>query len=995
MDLSTTTLTRERVSFALLSLAAVASLGYFCYQNYEPARPGGLHRSNAVRHRRRSLPDIHRPDHEQDHDHDAQRQRRDSRRSSVAPDESPGDENDENNRFRPLTDGETVAEENALEDDWYNAQPPFPTHQRAGQNIVNLLFRVSEDNARRNAYVHRGCQCNACGIVPIRGIRYRCANCADFDLCETCESQGLHTKTHIFYKIKIPAPRLGPRHMQPVWYPGDPESCPVVTLPKQLIIRLSKETGFERPELEAFWEQWTFMASTEWRDDPDELQLAMDRRTFERYMVPAGGDRHNAPNLLYDRMFAFYDTNHDDLIGFTEFLHGTAYRKRKDRLKRVFDGYDIDGDGFVNRRDFLRLFRAYYVLFKQMHKDILEGLDDQVMNSTEVHQLIAGRQPLSSFFAREDAYPRGDPDRPLEGKVVNNHSGEVLISDAINKAVKDDKSDAVDRGTMLASLFRKESDFSDNLFTQELGHPYLPDGTNNARYFRALLLSRPNSIHQLPPLLTEEPRGGDDLSSSYDEDGLSRTSDGEDENENETQDENRPVLVRRDTGDEDGDAPANESRRHGLNILTNDEEILAIVTGRIPISDALNPRPGPPPPGRRVRMNARRKLFERWRRRQFYLDEEEGAVPPDGWDQNDDVLANLSSTMAESSKSAQQPGLSPRSRSSSKVRFAEDTDDYEVRSNASTSSRGLSKRFDGLDIPYPERDAGKEVLYQVMQESFNELLDRLFKEKEDLAVEVAETREIRRKHRPLFESINLEEEDKRQGKLARNPEDQTLQELLAISGYSIDGTTQVEDDSSEAVADSAAKESGADYEAKAEEAIDHEGSGETVTDAAAGLTGENNPATEEPVSSEEAETEEYRDPTMPQFLPNSLPISHDTSKKNTETTAAPKEKPAMATLPNTPHSSTSPPTTPTATSTAAGSRARNGSSPSPQQTEAIPRNTLVKWKRLDVAEEEARERGGFGKLSYAEFDQIYKTEENGGTRLDYLGTWIDFCIPCL
>ncbi len=96
-----------------------------------------------------------------------------------------------------------------MDDEWWHDPSQIP-QQRAGQNIVSLLFRVSEDNARRNAYVHRGCQCNACNVSPIRGIRYRCANCADFDLCETCESQGLHIKTHIFYKVKIPAPRSDP-----------------------------------------------------------------------------------------------------------------------------------------------------------------------------------------------------------------------------------------------------------------------------------------------------------------------------------------------------------------------------------------------------------------------------------------------------------------------------------------------------------------------------------------------------------------------------------------------------------------------------------------------------------------------------------------------------------------------------------------------------------------------------------------------------------------
>ncbi len=180
--------------------------------------------------------------------------------------------------------------------------------------------------------------------------------------------------------------------------------------------KLSKETGFERPELEAFWEQWTFLANTEWREDPDDLCLAMDRRTFERCLVPSGGYRHTAPSLIHDRMFAFYDTNNDDLIGFSEFLHGLSFRKRKDKLRKIFEGYDIDRDGFVTRRDFLRIFRAYYVLYKHMHRDILEGHDDQVMSSTEAHQLITSRQPLSSLFGREGRVPPRRRSAPCPGR---------------------------------------------------------------------------------------------------------------------------------------------------------------------------------------------------------------------------------------------------------------------------------------------------------------------------------------------------------------------------------------------------------------------------------------------------------------------------------------------------------------------------------------------------------------------------------------------------
>jgi hypothetical protein len=66
------------------------------------------------------------------------------------------------------------------------------------------------------------------------------------------------------------------------------------------------------------------------------------------------------------------------------------------------------------------------------------------------------------------------------------------------------------------------------------------------------------------------------------------------------------------------------------------------------------------------------------------------------------------------------------------------------------------------------------------------------------------------------------------------------------------------------------------------------------------------------------------------------------------------------------------------------------------EDEQISQSTLEDWKRLDLAEEEAKIRGGWGKLNYQEFEEIYKQHEfqdGNRNRLDYLGSWIDFCIP--
>ncbi|KAI1209339.1 EF-hand [Annulohypoxylon truncatum] len=944
-------LTRPRIAIAVVSAVTTVSLGYYYYHvqynnngsesDLDLASTGpGLHRRNALRRPRRSS------------------QRRDDSSES----DSHGDENAETTTSVPNPESHSHPDDQNP-DEWYNDSGQAP-RQRTGENIVTLLFRVSEDNARRNAYVHRGCQCNGCGMVPIRGIRYRCANCADFDLCEVCESQGLHNKTHVFYKVKVPAPPFGTRHVQPSWYPGDPDNS-IRNLPRYLLSKWSHDTGFERVELDAFWEQWTFMANTEWRDDPDGLGLAMDRKTFERCLVPSGGYRHAAPNLIHDRMFAFYDTNHDDLIGFEEFLHGVSYRKRKDKLKMTFDGYDIDGDGYVSRRDFLRMFRAYYVLYKQMHKDILEGLDDHMMTTTEAQQLINGRQPLSSLFGREGRVPAADHSRPMEGKIFRSN-GDVEVNDG-KGVVNEDKLDTSGREEILSSLFARHN--SPGFFTESFGsssrRPQSPNG--DTRYWPGIINPPHNTVDlatllvgdytQLDDILEsirheERSLGEDAETGSSDEDGQSEP---EDEGIDEVDETGQPEsnAVDEATGSSSTRAIPDASRF--TNTLPTESQLR--VQHQAIVANSHNHRLGA---DKRKRVLARRQLLERWKRRQFYLDEEEGALPPQGWDENQDVLLNLNG-IGESSKSAPH-FLSPRSRSSSKVRFAEDADDYETRSNPSTSSRSVPERWGGMEIPDAERDAGKEILYQITQQAFNELLDEIFKKKEDLAVQAAETKKLREKHHKLIDTVNLEDEDDdSENRPPHEPEhqthdsdrshpisDQSLPELLSTSGYTIRSP-----ESEHLTA-------------------------ETPSDDDKAL-----PIFEEGAALEDAETSsessDHRDPTLPQNRPNSVQRTSPNGPTSRAAEAKPKGKMPIngSGLPE-------------------NARVAETKILEPEPSAEIPHSTLVTWKRLNLAEQEARERGGWGRLSYKEFEEIYREHEiqdSSRNRLDYLGSWIDFCIP--
>ncbi len=140
------------------------------------------------------------------------------------------------------------------------------------------------------------------------------------------------------------------------------------------------------------------------------------------------------------------------------------------------------------------------------------------------------------------------------------------------------------------------------------------------------------------------------------------------------------------------------------------------------------------------------------------------------------------------------------------------------------------------------------------------------------------------------------------------------------------------------------------------------------------------------------EPSEYRDPTMPQFRPNSDADTHESASSSASSglqsliSTHHRRRPRL--VPGPCRRATRRRATVRPRAAAGVRRKRTRRLPTP-----IPRATLVEWKLLDVAEKEATERHGWGKLSYDELEAIYKNEEQHSIRLDYLGSWIDFCIP--
>ena len=202
---------------------------------------------------------------------------------------------------------------------------------------------------------------------------------------------------------------------------------------------LCQQTGLQMPQLEALWEQFKCLAAAHYPEDPSKYYLAIDRTTFDKCFVPKSTVRPPPPNLIYDRMFSFYDTNNDGLIGFQEFIFGIqciACRKPEERLRQVFDGFDFNRDGFISRVDLQRMFKALFNLHKELSKDIVARMDDDLYDEDAAREIVNGSQAVSSAFSGRIG--SGDPSRMHEGKERNEHGDNIIINDSIETVKPED-----------------------------------------------------------------------------------------------------------------------------------------------------------------------------------------------------------------------------------------------------------------------------------------------------------------------------------------------------------------------------------------------------------------------------------------------------------------------------------------------------------------------------------------------------------------------------
>ena len=97
---------------------------------------------------------------------------------------------------------------------------------KAPESLKKILLMPMKLNYGQD--VHTGIECDHCGVKNFKGVRYLCANCDYFNLCENCykEQNYVHKKTHVFLRLslsllqtEVATPKTLIPHLDPHLYP--------------------------------------------------------------------------------------------------------------------------------------------------------------------------------------------------------------------------------------------------------------------------------------------------------------------------------------------------------------------------------------------------------------------------------------------------------------------------------------------------------------------------------------------------------------------------------------------------------------------------------------------------------------------------------------------------------------------------------------------------------------------------------------------------------
>lgn len=85
--------------------------------------------------------------------------------------------------------------------------PPMSkmAHRTSGRDgFATFMAHNTSGRAGHNILNHSGITCDMCNTANIKGVRFKCSVCADYDLCESCISANDSSKTHPHTFLRVP-----------------------------------------------------------------------------------------------------------------------------------------------------------------------------------------------------------------------------------------------------------------------------------------------------------------------------------------------------------------------------------------------------------------------------------------------------------------------------------------------------------------------------------------------------------------------------------------------------------------------------------------------------------------------------------------------------------------------------------------------------------------------------------------------------------------------
>jgi len=79
--------------------------------------------------------------------------------------------------------------------------------QASRQQLLRVFVKFLKEGGTQLKYLppkHVGVICDGCNRSPIIGIRYKCLECFDYDLCEICADRQLIHSHHVMAKVRTP-----------------------------------------------------------------------------------------------------------------------------------------------------------------------------------------------------------------------------------------------------------------------------------------------------------------------------------------------------------------------------------------------------------------------------------------------------------------------------------------------------------------------------------------------------------------------------------------------------------------------------------------------------------------------------------------------------------------------------------------------------------------------------------------------------------------------